>query len=397
MSSPKYWTKEMFIKFLNFLWQTFNDKLNAYKLFVKDNNFKSKKQVRRMKRYLKFRKNLLEFIKLADQIVESGLSTKEYFRRKNKGTKHCYKWYYDMKERLTSMIIKRYVCFRKVLFKLPIKLTVELKYKKKTRRAICNHYYSCKLKGKFINKTTFWMQLVNGDIRIKKKFFPQMSYNTFSVILNEDPRAPYYKKFNVENIHKFRHKIAKVGGMQLDIKVFGVRQTGTGKWFYVLDAIEMCTRTAWGVALRRPTTACVMEALHEIMNFFNSIKIKIKMIRTDNAMMFKNINFVKSNLFNQFCKDNEIKHQFTPLKQPECDGCIERLHRTYDNELVDILVQTRTFEELSAKLKEYLLFYNYERYHEYRELSFLPKKQRKMIPVNSIKFFNNYNTTRQAV
>ena len=44
-----------------------------------------------MKRYLKFRKNLLEFIKLADQIVESGLSTKEYFRRKNKGTKHCYK------------------------------------------------------------------------------------------------------------------------------------------------------------------------------------------------------------------------------------------------------------------------------------------------------------------
>ena len=397
MSSPKYWTNEMFINFLNFLWETFNNELNAYKKFVKENNYKSKKQVRRMKRYLKFRKNLLAFIKLANKIIDSILSVKEYFKRKNKGTKHCYKWYYDMKERLLSMICKRYVCFRKVLFKLPIKLTIKFKYKRKIRRAICEHYYSYKLSGKFINKTSFWMQLVKGDVKIKKKFFPEMSYNTFSVILSEDSRAPYFKKFYAENIHKFRQKILKIGGAQLDIKVFGVRQTGTGKWFYVIDAIELCTRTAWAVALRRPSIGYVMEALDEIMNFFKSIKIKIEMIRTDNAMMFKNINFVKSNIFNQFCKDNGIKHQFTPLSQPECDGCIERLHRTYDAELVAKLIKTTTFEELSLVLKDFMKYYNYERYHEYRELSFLPKKQRKMIPVKSIAFFNSYNSICQAV
>ena len=398
MSSPKYWTNEVFKSFLDFLWQVFNKELNAYLKFVKENNFKRKKQIRRFKRYKKFRKNLLEFIKLAHKIIDSGFTVKEYFRRKTKHTKNSYGWYYDMKDRLLSMLNKRYICFRKVLHKLPIKWNSKLKYKRKIRRAICNRYYSLMLKDdEFINKTTFWMQLVNGDVKIKKRFFPEMSYNTFSAILNEDPRAPYFKKFYIENIHKFRHKVLKVGGVQLDIKVFGIRQTGTGKWFYVLDAIEMCTRTAWGVALRRPTIACVMEALNEIMNFFKSLNLKIKMIRTDNAMMFKNINFVKSNIFNQFCKDNGIVHQFTPLTQPECDGCIERLHRTYDTELVRVLVKTKTFEELSQKLKDYLIYYNFVRYHEYRELSSLPKKKRKMIPAKSIEFFNNYNTQCQAV
>ena len=145
------------------------------------------------------------------------------------------------------------------------------------------------------------------------------------------------------------------------------------------------------MALRNGTVASVMEALKEIMDFFDYMGLKITMIRTDNAMMFKKTNFVKCNIFNQFCKDNNIIHQFTPKSQPQCDGCVERFHRIYDDELVEFLKHAKTFEQIQALLRKFLYYYNFKRYHHYGELNFLPKKKQYMKPCDAIAFFNSYN------
>ncbi len=46
--------------------------------------------------------------------------------------------------------------------------------------------------------------------------------------------------------------------------------------------------------------------------------------------MFKNTNFIHANEFVKFLKTKGVIKRLIPLGQPECNGCVERFHKTID-------------------------------------------------------------------
>lgn len=119
--------------------------------------------------------------------------------------------------------------------------------------------------------------------------------------------------------------------------------------------------------------------------FFKEQNINIVNIQTDNAMMFKQNNFVYSNTFNKWCHERNITRSFIPLNQPECDGCVERYHWTIDQELDPKFVNSSNLTFIKFKVREFMNYYNNERYLHFNELNHLS------IEIYAIKFFNNIN------
>ena len=92
----------------------------------------------------------------------------------------------------------------------------------------------------------------------------------------------------------------------------------------------------------------------------------------------------------QIYKKKNIIHDFSFLGEPECNGSVERLHLTYDCELVDALKKVKSFSEIKILFKKFFFYYNNERYLHYKELKELPYKKRFMKPIEALHFFKKY-------
>ncbi|MDE6477154.1 MAG: hypothetical protein K2L48_03080 [Mycoplasmoidaceae bacterium] len=99
--------------------------------------------------------------------------------------------------------------------------------------------------------------------------------------------------------HLFRRKPKELGNIQLDLKILGLKETGLNKKVAIFDAIDTSSRLVHLKVLDNQTNTELMKCLDEMYDFFSKNNIKIKRIQTDNAMQFKNTNFVKSNQFNK--------------------------------------------------------------------------------------------------
>ena len=124
--------------------------------------------------------------------------------------------------------------------------------------------------------------------------------------------------------------------------------------------------------------------MEEGYQFFKDKGINIKSIQTDNAMMFKNTNIVKSSAFFNWCDNKKIAIRKIPLGQPECNGIIERYHLTIDKELHNLLIRAKTFCELKIVINEWNYYYNYKRYHVYMEMKDKRTIDRYYTPISSI-------------
>ena len=179
-----------------------------------------------------------------------------------------------------------------------------------------------------------------------------MSDSTLRKILSKDKRFRPKRKSPPKD-HPFRKKPKPSGHLQMDIKVFGRKQNGLNTYVYSFDTIETQTRIPHSVILEKADIQNVMKIVEETKSFYERLGIKIKLIRTDNAMMFKETNFVNSSEFNNFCRRNNIIHQFTPLGIPQANGCVERYHRTLDDELVPKLQKLINKKEMNECFKRY--------------------------------------------
>ena len=217
----------------------------------------------------------------------------------------------------------------------------------------------------------------------------KLSLTTLIKIIREDKRYGHIPIRYVRK-HPIRELPKPIGEIQLDVKVLGWQDNGTGGLVYILDAIDTSSRTTHGHVLLSQTTYEIMEAVKRIKNEFENDGIKITKIQTDNAMVFKKNNFVKSDAFNEWCDQNKIIHEFIELNQPEQDGCIERFHRTLDEELVYELIFLKEKWQIEKRFQEYLDFYNRHRYHYYVENKHLKTELKYMIPFEAIDYFK-YN------
>lgn len=385
------WTYETLVDALLFLLKMFVSEFNSFNRYVKTFGFKNKREVLLVDRYKKFHKNLWVLICILQECIKDKITVNEYFKRKSKGTKYSKRWFDYTKKKMVKLLGKEdYISFREHLYKSTCKKTNQCVYPLKAKLMIRDYYFNAK-ETYFINKTTMWQKLINKEIFADVCDFTNMSLKTLLNILNEDQRMWPKKQPNKSKDHPFRNKPKPIGGVQIDMKVFGRKQTGIGKYVYSIECIETSSRIAWGLPLRKPDTFHAMRAIKEIIDFFESLNIKVRKIRTDNAMMFKNINFVHSNEFNEFCKKKGIVHEFTYLSEPQGNGCVEKLHLTYDQELEASLKKVKGYDDIESTFRKFFFYYNYERYLHYKELKDLPYKKQFMKPINALSFFRNYN------
>ena len=94
--------------------------------------------------------------------------------------------------------------------------------------------------------------------------------------------------------------------------------------------IDTHSQFTYSLVLDNASTQNVMYAIESGFKYFKSNGIKIKSVQTDNAMMFKNTNFIHANEFVKFLKTKGVIKRLIPLGQPECNGCVERFHKTID-------------------------------------------------------------------
>ncbi len=237
-----------------------------------------------------------------------------------------------------------------------------------------------------LNKTNLWLAIRKLD-----KKFENISHTTLIKILNEDSRKLMNKNKKLSRPHLFRRKPKELGNIQLDLKILGLKETGLNKKVAIFDAIDTSSRLVHLKVLDNQTNTELMKCLDEMYDFFSKNNIKIKRIQTDNAMQFKNTNFVKSNQFNKWCNDRRIIHIFIPYQQPECNGCIERYHRTIDQELGKLLRKCISLDEIKLTFDKWINYYNNDRLLHYTELDEISKENKFMTPIKSILYFHNYN------
>ena len=327
-------------------------------------------------------------IKIEMKIIKEKISINEFFKT-NKNISRS--WYFDFKKRVKECIKFKSSIISNHLPKTPYQKAKKFKYPQFVRIVLCNTYYKDKQEA-FINTQSFWAKIVHEVIDLLKQFdLSHMSLETLRKILNEDSRAKLKQNTRIEKDHPFRNKAIKPGWIQIDIKIFGRKETGLNKYVYVIDAIDRGTRILAGEVLTSGRLNIVIAAVKRMLDWFESIGIKVKYVQTDNGSVFKNNSFVDTNEFDKLLESFVAEHFYSPLGEPQCNGTIERVHKIYDDEAIKQFRKCKTLEELTICYKKFLKYYNHERYHNYHELKKLPKKDRCMIPMNAIQFLNNYN------
>lgn len=392
--TKSYTVAELSLDKINALFNEFMKQSNEFVKKVRKYGFEDCKQILLLKKYQEFYKKFNVFVTTIHRIaINFDCNISKFFKE----AKHILisrRWFFNFKKRICKLISYKSNNFIQYFYKSRKPHRIKYFYPSHVRHFVCSFWYSY-LKSRdpaFMNFTNLWLKLSNHEILPNLWNFEKLSATTLRKILNEDERTKNRVKLIYKKDHPFRNKPKPLGAIQLDFKVFGRNQTGAGKYVYCLDAIETQTRIPYSKIFASADNDSIMIEVVKIINFYKSLGIEINAIRTDNAMTFKNTNFVYDSIFNVWCLKNNIKHEFTPLNEPECDGCVERYHKTLDDEVVKFLKNVTTLNEINQIIETYVNYFIHSRYFHYCELKHLPKKQQYMKPIYAINYFKEYNS-----
>ena len=108
----------------------------------------------------------------------------------------------------------------------------------------------------------------------------------------------------------------------------------------------------------------------KVLPFFEENNCTIVSILTDNGREY--CGRMDHHSFELFLQLEEIEHRTTPVRRPQSNGIVERLHRTLLDEHFRIQGRVKFYEsldEMQADLDTYLHMYNYERTHQGRNMN----------------------------
>jgi len=149
----------------------------------------------------------------------------------------------------------------------------------------------------------------------------------------------------------FNHASVPGELVQLDTKFL------EGRRRYQYTAIDVVTKWRYLRAYKHIGATSTVDFLERLLTRAKSKDIKLKRIQTDNGSEFQTEPI-------KYLKEHNINHQYTWIHTPDQNGCVERSHKTDDDEFYH-LVETRdlTLEELNKKLEEWTNYYNTQRLH----------------------------------
>jgi transposase InsO family protein len=146
--------------------------------------------------------------------------------------------------------------------------------------------------------------------------------------------------------------------------------TGVGR-VYLQTVIDCHSRYAFG---RLYTSKVPVTAVHilntDVIPFFESHGTPIRTILTDNGREF--CGRPDQHPFELFLQLEEIEHRTTPIRRPQSNGYVERLHRTLLDEHFRLKGRQKFYEaidQMQSDLDEFLAYYNAERAHQGRNMN----------------------------
>lgn len=130
-----------------------------------------------------------------------------------------------------------------------------------------------------------------------------------------------------------------------------------GRRRYQYTAIDVATKWRYLRAYRKIGAASTVDFLENLLTRASEKGINTQRIQTDNGSEFQAGPL-------KYLKEHNINHQYTWIHTPDQNGCVERSHKTDDDEFYH-LVETRdlTLEELNEALEKWTAYYNTGRLH----------------------------------
>jgi transposase InsO family protein len=168
-----------------------------------------------------------------------------------------------------------------------------------------------------------------------------------------------------------RHIKADFSGELVAIDTFMVGNLkGIGK-IYLQTVVDCHSRFAFGhlYTSKIPVTA-VHVFNNKVLPFFEEHHCNIVTVLTDNGREY--CGRPDRHPFELFLQLEDIEHRTTPVRRPQSNGIVERLHRTILDEHFRIQGRIKFYEsleEMQQDLDAYLHLYNYERSHQGRNMN----------------------------
>jgi len=159
----------------------------------------------------------------------------------------------------------------------------------------------------------------------------------------------------------------KIAGeiVQIDTKYARIKD----RWVYQMTATvgsacgatDLKTKTTWDQIYEEKTPENARKFLEYVVA---DTPFKIQAVQTDNGSEFTH--FADTDKFTQFelaCQKFNIKLTHIPVGEPRFNGCVERVHGTYEREFYQKVGLNITIEQMKIELKHFTIFYNTKRLH----------------------------------
>jgi transposase InsO family protein len=140
--------------------------------------------------------------------------------------------------------------------------------------------------------------------------------------------------------------------IQIDTIKFGFG----GKYVYVINAVDLCSRLAISFAYTTPSSKNARDFLFKLQKFF-PCEFSIEMIQTDNGSEFLKY-------FHAELEKQKITHTFSYPKQPKMNAYAESYNKTIQLECLKRRDALLPINILNKKIAEYLIEYNSWRPHQ---------------------------------
>jgi len=130
-----------------------------------------------------------------------------------------------------------------------------------------------------------------------------------------------------------------------------------GRRRYQYTAIDVVSKWRYLRAYRVLDGSSTVDFFKRLIIKAQDKGISIKMIQTDNGHEFQTEPV-------RYLTSRYINHQYIWIHTPDQNGCVERSHRTDDEEFYQQTeTQDLTLDELNEKLEEWTHYYNSQRLH----------------------------------
>jgi len=177
------------------------------------------------------------------------------------------------------------------------------------------------------------------------------------------------EKFDPE--FRERHIKADYTGQLVAMDTFMVGSLkGIGK-IYLQTVVDCHSRFAFGHLYTSKIPVTAVHVLNEkVLPFFEEHECPIVTILTDNGREY--CGRMDGHPFELFLQLEDIEHRTTPIRRPQSNGIVERLHKTLLEEHFRIQGRIKFYEsleEMQTDFDSYLHIYNYERAHQGRNMN----------------------------